>query len=236
VLQAIQEGRYAQALRLNTEYLEKRPNDQRAQDFQMKLLADMSRDEELVRTILEFQELDGYDMVVTNNSMTYLLVADDAATIRSFAQEALRRLGDSTFVQYQAHRALLWARDIDGASQLVPLLLSSDLPIESRNLVALRQSCAENKIEEAQRIVSYLEEHHADDVSIMYISRMIMGREAEAEQVLMELDTEGEIGLLADYLSYAYFDARKFPNLMKMLEAQSIEPRTPKKIPYQCRE
>ncbi|MCI0518356.1 MAG: hypothetical protein L0Y45_11045 [Woeseiaceae bacterium] len=235
VLQAIQDRRYAQALRLNTEYLEKRPNDQRAQGFQINLLADMSRDEELVRTILEFQERDGYDMVVTIDSMTYLLTSDDAATIRSFAQEALRRLGDSTFVQYQAHRALLWARDIDGASLLVPLLVSSDLPIESRNLVALRQACAENKIDEAQRIVSYFEEHHADDTSMMYISRMIMGREADAAQVLMPLDVEGDIGTLVDYLSYAYFDARQFPNLMKMLHAQGIEPRAPRKIPYQCR-
>lgn len=235
VLQAIQEGRYAQALRLNTEYLEERPNDQRAQDFQINLLADMSRDDELIRTILEFQERDGYDMVVTINSMTFLLISDDAAMIRSFAQEALRRLGDSTFVQYQAHRALLWASDIDGAAQLVPLLVSSDMPNESRNLVALRQACAENKIEEAQRIASYFDENHSDDASMMYISLMIMGREAEAAQVLMELDAAGDIGSLADYLSYAYFDARQFPNLMKRLEAQGIEPRKPKKIPYQCR-
>ena len=235
VLQAIQEGRYAQALRLNTEYLEERPNDQRAQDFQINLLADMSRDDELISTILEFQERDGYDMVVTINSMTFLLISDDAAMIRSFAQEALRRLGDSTFVQYQAHRALLWASDIDGAAQLVPLLVSSDMPNESRNLVALRQACAENKIEEAQRIASYFDENHSDDASMMYISLMIMGREAEAAQVLMELDAAGDIGSLADYLSYAYFDARQFPNLMKRLEAQGIEPRKPKKIPYQCR-
>jgi hypothetical protein len=51
----------------------------------------------------------------------------------------------------------------------------------------------------------------------------------------MELDAEGDIGSLADYLSYAFFDARPFPNLMKMLETQGIEPRAPKKIPYQCR-
>lgn len=235
VLQAIQEGRYAQALRLNTDYLEKRPNDQRAQDFQINLLADMSRDEELVRTIVEFQERDGYDMVVTINSMTFLLVSDDAPTIRSFAQEALRRLGDSTFVQYQAHRALLWARDIDGASQLVPLLMSSDMPIESRNLVALRQACAENNIEEAQRLATYFEEQQADDASMTYLSRMILGREAEANQVLMKLDAAGDFGSLADYLSYAFFDAQQYPNLMKMLTSQGIEPRTPKKIPYQCK-
>ncbi|MEX2517362.1 MAG: hypothetical protein WD572_10740 [Gammaproteobacteria bacterium] len=126
---------------------------------------------------------------------------------------------------------MLWARDIDGASRLVPLLVSSDMPVESRNLVALRQACAENKVEEAQRIVSYFEENHADDTSMTYISRMIMGREAEAAQVLMELDAEGDIGSLADYLSYAYFDARQFPNLMNMLETQGIEPRAPKKTP-----
>ncbi|MEX2326269.1 MAG: hypothetical protein WD558_00935, partial [Pseudomonadales bacterium] len=36
---AAQEARYAQALRLSAEYLEERPNDQRAQDFQINLLA-----------------------------------------------------------------------------------------------------------------------------------------------------------------------------------------------------
>ncbi len=235
IMQAMQERRYPQALRLNTEYLQQRPNDQRAQYRQIDLLVDMSRDEELIRTILEFQERDGYDMIVTINSMTYLLVSDDAQLIRSYAQEALRRLGDGTFVQYQAHRALLWARDIDGASKLVPLLASSDLPDESRNLVALRQACAENKLADARRIFSYMQENYADDISMVYLTNMIIGEESEANAALMGLDADGQVGVLADYLSYAYFDARQFPNLMKMLKSQGIEPRTPKKIPYQCR-
>lgn len=62
----------------------------------------------------------------------------------------------------------------------------------------------------------------------------LMRRNVIRAQVLMELDAEGDIGSLADYLSYAFFDARQFPNLMNMLEAQGIEPRAPKKIPYQC--
>lgn len=35
--------------------------------------------------------------------------------------------------------------------------------------------------------------------------RMIMGQEAEAAEVLTELDARGDIDSLADYLSYAHF-------------------------------
>jgi len=231
--QATQQRRYPQALRLNTDYLLQRPNDQDAQDTQLTLLADMNRDEELIKTIGEFQERDGHDVLVVNDSLTFLLVSNDKALLRDFAQAALRRI-DSPFVQYQAHRALLWAGDIDGASQLLPMLASSDLPEESRRLVALRQACAENKRSEAKRIYDYLQKNFADDRSIVWISQRIMGEDDAALQTLMELDDSGDLGSLSDYLTYAHFDPRPFPNLMTFLESQGIEPRVPKEIPYRC--
>ncbi len=233
--QAARQRRYPQALRLNTVYLEQRPNDQNAQAVQLNLLVDMSRDDELIATIQEVQERDGHDIIVTNNSLTYLLVSDDKALLRDFAQEALRRNGDNPFVQYQAHRTLLWTGDIDGASQLLPMLASSDLPDESRHLVALRQACAENKLSEAKRIKDYLQKNYPQDRSIAWISHRIMGEDDAALQTLMELDDSEDLGSLSDYLSYAYFDARSFPNLMTLLESQGIEPRAPKEIPYRCR-
>jgi len=233
--QVATELKYPQALRLNTEYLAERPNDQDAQSRQITLLAEMSRDEELLAAILEFQERDGHDTIVNVNSLTFILTSDDDAVIREFAQEVLRRTGDSAFVQYQAHRALLWAGDIDGASALLPLLASSDLPDESRGLVALRQTCAENKVANATRIYEDLKANHGDDRSIMWISSMIMGRDEEARQIMMDLDDSGDLATLADYLTYAYFDARAYPNLMAMLRSQGIEPRAPKEIPYRCR-
>lgn len=233
--QAAQQLRFPQALRLNTDYLERRPNDQDAQNLQINLLSDMSKDDELIASILEFQERDGHDIIVTNNSLTFLLVSDDKALIRTFAQEALRRVGDSAFVQYQAHRTLLWAGDIDGASQILPLLASSDLPDESRKMVALRQACAENKLSDAKRIYEYLQKNYARDQSIMWISHTIMGQDDAASQTLMALDDSGDLGSLTDYLSYAYFDARPFPNLVTLLESRGIEPRTPKEMPYRCR-
>jgi TolB-like protein len=124
-LQAEVQGRFLQALRLNTDFLAQRPNSHEAQDVQLRLLATLSMDDELFAAIREFQERDGYDILVTNNSLTFLLMSDDKEFMREFAHEALRRVGDSAFIQYQAHRTLLWADDIDGASTLVPLLASS---------------------------------------------------------------------------------------------------------------
>ena len=109
------------------------------------------------------------------------------------------------------------------------------MPDESRSLVALRQTCAENKIENATRIFEYLQANYGDDISIMWISNEIMGRQDEARQIRMNLDESGDLETLSDYLSYAYFDARVYPNLMAMLASQGIEPRAPKEIPYRCR-
>ncbi len=234
-LQAAQRLRYLQALRLSTEYLEHRPNDQRAQDFQLSLLADLSMDERLIATIEEFQERDGFDTLVVQTSITFSLISDDKPFIREFAQQALRNIPDSAFLNYQAHRSLLWAGDIDGASQLVPIIMSSDMPQESRDLVSLRQACADNRLSNARRIYARLLKNHPEDTSIMWISHSIMGEEEKALETMMLLDVEEDLGSISDFLSYAYFDAKQFPNLMAMLESQGISPREPKEIPYRCK-
>ena len=235
VLRALKKAQYAQALRLNTEYLEQRPNDQFAQNRQLGLLADQSRDDELFSAIHEYQERDGYDVVVSNNSMTYSLISDDKPFIRAVAKTSLERIGDSAFVVYQAHRALLWAGDIDGASQLIPILRSSDLPEESRQLVALRQACAEGRHSDAARIYDRLNSDFPDDFSIIWISNRIMSQDDLAFETLIKIDESGDVSSMRDYLAYAYFDPRPFPNLMAMLETQDANIREPREIPYRCK-
>lgn len=234
-LQAAQRLRYLQALRLNTEYLEHRPNDQSAQDFQLNLMADLNMDEQLIATIKEFQERDGFDILVVQASVTFSLISDDKLFIREFAQQALRNIPDSAFLNYQAHRSLLWAGDIDGASRLVPIIMSSDLPQESRDLVSLRQACADNRLSDARHIYARLLKNNSDDTSINWISHSIMGEEEKALETMMLLDVEEDLGSISDFLSYAYFDAKQFPNLTAMLESQGISPREPKEIPYRCK-
>jgi len=234
-LQALEQNRLQRALLLNTEYLGKRPNDQQAQEIQLNLLADLQLDDDLRTAIAAFQERDGYDLIVAQNSMTYALITDDPEFIRQFTYTALERIGDGAFGYYQAHRALLWAGDIDGASRLVRQLQSSDLPEDSRLLVSLRQACGEKRLDDAGRIYGELLRNHSDTTSIEWISHKIMGEEESALAALMPLDESNNLDALSDYLSYAYFDARPFPNLMATLIAEGIEPRVPRNIPYSCR-
>lgn len=235
VLKATEHMRLRQALRLNTAYLSQRPNDQIAQNAQLDLLADLSIDDRLKSTIAEFQERDGYDVIVSNNSMTYSLISDDKPFIRAVAKTSLERVGDSAFVVYQAHRALLWAGDIDGASQLLPILRSSDLPEESRQLVALRQACAEGRHSDAARIYDRLNSDFPDDFSIIWISNRIMSQDDLAFETLIKIDESGDVSSMRDYLAYAYFDPRPFPNLMALLESQDVELREPREMPYRCK-
>ena len=234
VLGAEENMQLVRAVRLNTEYLEQRPNDQRAQDRQLNLLASQSMDVELAAAITEYQERDGYDVIVVQSSMTHLLIGNDPETIRAFVKIAIERVGDSPYVMYQAHRALLWAGDIDGASGLARIIQSSDLPKVSRLTVALRQACAENRTSDAMRIYETIIAKHSA-TSTDWISHKIMGQHERAFDTLAEFDDPDDLSQIGDFLNYAYFDARQFPNLLELLEAQGIEPREPLEIPYRCK-
>lgn len=234
VLRAMQKMQLAQALQLNTEYLAERPNDQDAQYRQLNLLADHSLDDQLLAAIDEYQARDGYDTIVAQASMTYILIGAGSDDIRAFVKTAVERLGDSPFVLYQAHRALLWTGDIDGASSLSARIQSSDLPEGSRAMVSLRQACAENRITDARRLYEQMLTEYPD-LSTDWIAHNIMGNQEAAFESLSELDEREDLSALGDFLSYAYFDASLYPNLMKLLEAQGIEPRKPYEIPYRCK-
>ena len=235
VAKAMLNMKLAQALRLNTDYLQQRPNDPDAQSIQLDLFADLGMEEELRAAIAKYQERDGYDIILSTNGMTYSLISDDKEFIRAFARTAIERLGDSMFVNYQAHRSLLWAGDIDGASQLFAILRASDLPEESHLLVGLRQACAENRLVDAARLYDRLISGFPENVSTTWISHRIMSQDERAFETLIQVDKMEDLGSMRDYLAYAYFDPRPFPNLMAMLETQGAHIREPREIPYRCR-
>ena len=227
--------RLAQALRLITEYLEQRPNDQDAQNSHLSLLAKLSLDEELLVAIQEYQERDGYNVFVTQASLTNILTSNDSELIRAFAQTAEERIGDNTFFNYQMHRALLWAGDIDGASRMLRLMVSSDLSEQYLQLVALRQACAESRVSDATRIFERFKNNYPDELSTQWLSHIIMSQPERAHEILAELDDADDLNSLIDFLGYAQFDARYFPNLMVLLDSQGITPREPLPVPYRCK-
>ncbi|HSD68980.1 MAG TPA: hypothetical protein VLB07_05470 [Woeseiaceae bacterium] len=235
VLQAAENLQLAEALRLNTEYLGQRPNDQDAQNRQLELLADLGKIDELRAAIEEYEGRDGYDILVTNNSITFSMLTGDSEFIRRYALDALRRIPDRPFIQYQAHRSLLSAGDIDNAISLLPAIDASDLPQETRSLALLRQACAESKFGEAERLYNFMMATYADDLSINWISKKIVGRDEEAQLLLEPYDEGGELDILVDFVSYHYFDPTPFPNLVQYLKSQGVEPREPLEMNYRCR-
>jgi tetratricopeptide (TPR) repeat protein len=229
------EMKYRQALRLNIEYLEQRPNDQFAQLLQLNLLAELDMRDETREAVAEFYERDGYHPFVTGGSISRLIYTADRETIRAFAKRAVERFGDNANVMYQAHRALLWVADIDGASKVLPVILASDMPDDSRYLVLLRQACAENRLADAMRLYTKGIEQFSDDTSISWLSHLIMGNDEKAVEKLMELDSNQDMASMTSFLTYGTFDPRPYPNLMAILEGQGFERGEVIKLPYRCR-
>ena len=235
ILQAIQNLQPAEALGLNTEYLRERPNDQVAQSYLLTLLSDLGAIDELRAAIEEFERRDGYDLLVNNDSITSSMLTGDKDFVQRFVKDALRRMPDRPFIQYQSHRSLLFAGDIDGAAALLPAIEASDLPENTRTLSLLRQACAEGKLTKARRIFEDFDARFSDDLSMAWISHKIMGLDDEAHAVLAPLDEKMELQSLFDFVSYHYFDASKYPNLVELLRSQGVEPREPLEMPYRCK-
>ena len=235
ILQAIQNLQPAEALGLNTEYLRERPNDQVAQSYLLTLLSDLGAIDELRAAIEEFERRDGYDLLVNNDSITSSMLTGDKDFVQRFVKDALRRMPDRPFIQYQSHRSLLFAGDIDGAAALLPAIEASDLPENTRTLSLLRQACAEGKLTKARRIFEEFDEKYSDDLSMAWISHKIMGLDDEAHAVLAPLDEKMELQSLFDFVSYHYFDASKYPNLVALIRSQGVEPREPLEMPYRCK-
>ncbi len=231
---AREELKFLQALRLNTAYLEERPLDGWAQWLQMNLLRELGMYEEALQAVETFWEIDGFNSGITNGSITALLDVGRPDRLRSFSEAAIERFPNDVNVLYQAHRGLLWVGDIDGASRLLPAILSSDMAASAKYLVNLRQSCAERNVAKAERLYERALDEFKNELSVIWLSHTIMDRNDDAVALLTPFDERRDFYMLADFLGYSRFDAGQFPNFLAMLESQGIDPRPPQTIPYRC--
>lgn len=158
----------------------------------------------------------------------------DTDLMRRIAQEAIERFGDDAQIVYQAHRQLLFAMDVDGASQLLPRIQNSTMPTESILYAEMRQLCAENRVDDARRALEQLRNLDSWDRIKEWIPLKILGDDDEAEMLLAEFDAAGDIPALRSYLNYPAFDATPFPNLMAAYAGQGLEKREVMPIPYRC--
>jgi hypothetical protein len=67
-----------------------------------------------------------------------------------------------------------------------------------------------------------------------WIGMKTFGDEQGSIELLAEYDESGDFGMLANYLVYAHFDPKPFPNFMKKLAGQGMETRQVIDLPYRC--
>ena len=228
-------GDLRRAYRLITDYRDARPGDEDAFGAQVSLMRELGLHSEVTSIIKEVVENGQLTLNFAGQALQAVRTVEDADFMRSLAQESVQRFGDEdASLLYQAHRQLLWASDIDGASRILPRILNSELLINTQKIAQLRQLCAEQRIAEAAKFYAKMLEDYPDDVGIKWLGSKIIGDDQAAEQLFLEYDEQGDVNTLRDYLNYPHFDPKPFPNLMKMLAGQGMEDREVLELPYRC--
>ena len=127
---------------------------------------------------------------------------------------------------------LLWSGAIDEARLLIEPVRRSEFPVSNVQMMMLRQACAEGDLATAEKYYQLLETN-SDDVGGRFVVNSIYGDPEKAHQIVIdaELDLQG----LSGFLSYPYFDYKKFPALVGALEPQGIRPPSIDGPPYACK-
>ena len=171
---------------------------------------------------------------VVGSILSSLRGQNDSEFMRIFAHDAINRFPDNATLLYQAHRLLLWAGDIDGASRILPKVLNSELPESSGYLAELRQACAEERVADAEQLAKYGLEKFSEQILFLWLTHAIMGNDEAAGRVFDTYDQNNEFDIIANYVSYPNFDPTRYPNFMKRVAGQGFEDLPVQKLPYRC--
>jgi len=226
--------RYNRALQHIEQYLEHYPNSHDGQYIKIILLTETGLWDRIAETVSEFAERDGNSAVVTNVSLTALLWSDSNEYMTAFARSAKARFNDNVAIQYQVHRDLLWAGDIDGASNVLPNIIASDMSQDSRWLAEMRQACAENRVADAKVIYDKALVTLAEDDMTLWLFHLIMGNDEAVVSQLSVYDDPDDLVEIANVLNYGSFDVTKFPHLQAYLQRSGIERPPVVELPYKC--
>ena len=228
-------GDLRRAHRLMRDYYNARPNDEDAFGSLVSLMRELGLHEEVTAAVRDEVDNGRLTLDVAQQGLQAVRTVEDAEFMRTFAQEAVEKFGDDDGpLIYQAHRQLLWASDIDGASRLIPRIRNSEMLIDTIKIAELRQLCAEERTSEAERFFTKMLEDYPNDVGIQWLGSKILGDDEAAERFLMAYDEQGDLHTVRDYLNYPHFDPKPFPNLMKQLAGQGMEEREILELPYRC--
>lgn len=158
-----------------------------------------------------------------------------SGNFRLAAEQALqlqKHWPDDFNIQYQIHRTLLWDRRIEASAIVLERVKQLAVPEveEILSLATARQACAEGR----RADVDDLLRKYPGMNSTRWHMLMLLGRDAEANDLLMALEREGRTFALSGFLNFPQFDPRPFPSLMKILEREKVKRPPPVPLPFAC--
>jgi TolB-like protein len=224
---------YRKALRQFNDYLELRPGDDEAAADRINLMRRLGMHEEGIRLGLKHIEGDIKENRTAYQVLQTLYYSGNRDAIVSAVREIIDQVPDDAFALYQAHKAFLWAMDVDSARAVLPKYLASKYPETNKALAQLRQACAESRRTDALRFHAELLEI-SDRLAVIWLAHMIIGDDDAANRLLQKYDEQRRFIELAALLHYGEFDPTNLPNLMARLAGQGIEERQTFEIPFRC--
>lgn len=221
-------------LGLISEFLEQRPNSEYGHGLRMNVLRKMGMTNEIDEIIRSEYTTREFTRSMANQWIQALRGSNDKELMRAVANETIAKFRNDVLVLYQAHRLLLYVGDIDGASQVLPDILRSNMPRDNLYLAELRQTCAEQRSADAERILTRALLQYPDDLSFKWISHKIIGDDEAADELFVEYDQSGDFGTIYAYLGYPHFDPGVYPNFVQAMTGTGIDERQAIPLPYRC--
>jgi len=227
--------RLRQALQLNTELLQQRPNDRWGRVRQIDLLNSLNFHDEVVDFVAEASEGDNHDPAFAGGALRALAYSGNIEATQAYAEAAAGLFANQAVTLYQVQRAFLWSGNVARARDAYRILEASDLPARSRYLAQLRQLCAEGRVDEAEALYSASVELYTDRVITKWLSLITLGDHEAAIDLWRETDALDDPLLFGGMLGYPSFDPQNYPNLSAFLDVHGNEPGPVRQIPYRCK-
>ena len=230
---AFNEFRFNDTLRLLESYLQEYRNDVEGLQQLLNVYSNANDADGArlhVAHVIDISRDDPFRVNGILNTLLFLGFIDETVQL---ARESLDRFPKHAFILYQSHRVLLWAGHTEEAAELVDPIRRSEFPVENIKLVEMRQACAEGDRAAAEGYFQEALQAYQNDDSIGYIGLQILGRPAEAHQLLVDGDLDN--WAIASFLNYPYFDHNYFPEMAAILERQGIDRQYISGPPYACK-
>jgi TolB-like protein len=224
---------FRQARQLYNEYLELRPGDEEAITDQLTVLRSLALHDQAINLALEFVGTDVKLSRAKSEALQAIIYVMDPAEIVAYGKTLIDSTPGDITLLYQAHKAFLWAMDVDAARDVLPKILSGKQPETRKALAQLRQACAEERKSDALRFHAEAIES-SDRLVVAWLAHKIIGEDEKADSLLREYDEQGKLHNLAGLLQYGAFDPTILPNLMARTAGQGIADREIFDIPFRC--